>query len=58
LVNYPVGVGDLSPWGIGPASPPDNPIDGLVGNDVLARANAILDCGSGRLWVIPRTITE
>jgi hypothetical protein len=36
----------------------DHPIDGLLGNDVLSRANAILDCGSGRLWVIPKTISE
>lgn len=58
LVKYPVGVSDLSQWGIGASSGLDQPIDGLLGNDVLSRANAILDCGSGRLWVIPKTISE
>lgn len=58
LAHYPVGVGDLSLWGIGASSGSTDPIDGLLGNDILARANAVFDCGSGRLWVVTKTITE
>jgi len=58
LVNYPVAVGDLSQWGIGAKSSSVYQIEGLVANDVLARANAVFDCGTGNLWVVPRTITK
>jgi hypothetical protein len=58
LVNYPVEVGDLSPWGIGTKAERAKPVAGLMGNDVLARANALFDCHNGGLWVVPKTVKE
>lgn len=58
LENYPIGVSDLSHWGLGRNGGPDEQIEGMIANDVLARANAIFDCYSGHLWVVPKTISE
>lgn len=58
FLNFPVGVSDLRPWGLGPDCGRADCIEGLVAFDVLGRAGALFDCYAGRAWVIPTTVHE
>lgn len=54
LRKVTIGVARLEPWQLAEKSPGTNKISGILGADLLAMNEAIIDFGWGILWLRPR----